>query len=152
VGIFSHRADCRRIGSTEAAYWVDFSGARSQPWAELMWFAHTDLLLELGGSLPSPKPASVTRPQKVEVERSWGGNRLNWPAVSGAIGYRVYRADKDGGPWTWLNSPYRQPPAPPLTDTRYTDNSGAKDAQYLVTAVDSEGRESRWYDDEPADN
>ncbi len=148
AGIFSHRADRGTVGSTEAAYRLVEQGRRSQPWAELMWFTHADLLLDRLDALPAPHPAPDL-PADLRTRRERGANRLTWSAVPGAAGYRIYRAAQMGGPWTWLNSPYRETLATAVTDTTFTDETGPADAVYLVTAEDAAGRESRWYADEP---
>ncbi|HLP07217.1 MAG TPA: hypothetical protein VK178_03565 [Opitutaceae bacterium] len=148
VGLFARAADRGQIGSTEAAYWVDQQSRTKQPWAELMWFAHTDLLLELIERLPAAQSAPAL-PADVSKSRAGGANRLRWSPVAGAIGYRVYRAKQVGGPWVWLNSPYAKEPTAPLTTTEFTDSEGREGDSYLVTAVDAAGRESRWYAEEP---
>ncbi len=149
VGLFARAADRGEIGSTEAAYWLDEQSRRSQPWSELMWFAHADLLLEtsLAGFVPPPPAPAL--PQALPVRRAQGANRLRWAAVPGVSGYRIYRAAKVGGPWTWLNSPHTQPAGALVTTTDYADAGGSEGDAYLVTAVDAAGRESRWYPDEP---
>jgi hypothetical protein len=148
LGMFARASDRGEIGSTEAAYWLEEQGRRKQPWAELMWYAHADLLLEtaLAGYAPAPSPAL---PQDLVVRREHGANRLHWAAVPGVAGYRIYRATRMGGPWTWLNSPHVSPAGALVQATDYLDDSGREGDAYLVTAVDADGRESRWYADEP---
>ncbi len=148
MGLFARAADRGRIGSTEAAYWVDQQGRTKQPWAELMWFAHTDLLLELLERLPAAQSAPAL-PTGVEKSRAGDGNRLRWSPVESATAYRVYRAKQDGGPWVWLNSPYTSESTAPLVATEFADPEGRASDVYLVTAVDAAGRESRWYAEEP---
>jgi hypothetical protein len=148
VGMFAHASDRGEIGSTEAAYWLDEQSRRKQPWAELMWYAHADLLLEtsLAGYTPQPSPAL---PHDLAVRHERGANQLRWAAVPGVTGYRIYRAPRMGGPWTWLNSPHAVPAGELVKTTDYADDSGREGDAYLVTAVDAAGRESRWYADEP---
>jgi hypothetical protein len=148
MGLFARATDRGRIGSTEAAYWVDQQGRTKQPWAELMWFAHTDLLLELLDRLPAVQ-AAPPLPAELKTSRASGGIALRWSPVPGAAGYRVYRAKQMGGTWTWLNSPYAKTPTPVLSTTEFSDPDGRESDVYLVTAVDSAGRESRWFADEP---
>lgn len=147
-GLFARREDRGEIGSTEAAYWLTAQGQRKQNWADLLWYAHTALLLENLDRLPAPTPAPA-RPQKLEIRRTGGANALRWAPVAGAAAYRIYRAAQPGGPWTWLNSPYNAKPAATLAAPAFTDRDGREGDVYLVTAVDAAGRESRWYDDEP---
>jgi len=148
VGLFAHAADRGRIGTTEAAYWLDEASRRKQAWSELMWYTHADLLLALADQ-PVPRRPAPPLPADLTVRRARGANHLAWSAVAGATGYRIYRAPAVGGPWTWLNSPYRETPAPLVTGTAFDDPDGHAGDEYLVTAVDAAGRESRWYADEP---
>lgn len=148
LGLFATREEIGQVGCTEAAYWLEWQGRSKQSWAELLWFAHTDLLLALRDRLPPPQPAPML-PADLSVRRDGAALLLRWSAVPGAAGYRVYRARQPGGPWAWLNSPYAARPAAPLTATGFRDPDGREGDSYLVTAVDAAGRESRWYDDEP---
>ncbi|MBK8478474.1 MAG: hypothetical protein IPL39_19960 [Opitutaceae bacterium] len=149
VGIFARAADRGEFGSTEAAYWLHEQSRRSQQWSELLWFAHADLLLEtsLAGFVPPPPVPAL--PQALAVRREQGVNRLRWAAVPGVAGYRIYRAARMGGPWSWLNSPYTEPAGALVPTTDYADPGGRDGDAYLVTAVDATGRESRWYPEEP---
>ena len=148
TGMFAHRADRGMVGSTEAAYWLAEQGTRKQNWAELLWFTHAALLLGQLDKLPPPHPAPAL-PAHLRTRRESGANHLVWDAVPDVAGYRIYRAEKMGGPWTWLNSPYRETPGALVAETAFDDADGAAGSVYLVTAVDSAGRESRWYTDEP---
>jgi hypothetical protein len=148
AGLFARAADRGRVGSTEAAYWLAEQGRHPQRWAELMWLVHADLLLENLDRLPSPHTAPAL-PADLQVRRVGGGNLVRWSAVPGAAGYRLYRAEVRGGSWAWLNSPYTKQPGTPITTTEFTDEDGRAGDNYLVTAVDAAGRESRWYADEP---
>lgn len=65
---------------------------------------------------------------------------LKWrPSASAVVGYSVYRSEKPGGPFTKLTSA-------PISGTSYTDRTvqSGHTYFYLVTAVTSEGRESRY--------
>ncbi len=147
LGLFAHAADKGEIGSTEAAYWLVAQGQRKQPWAELMWYAHTDLLLATVEKWQPLRPGPPL-PANLRLETTAGANRLTWSASPGAVGYRIYRAEHDGGPWRWLNSPYTGTPASPTTGTSFTDPDPSG-ADYFVTAVDADGRESNWEPSEP---
>lgn len=149
AGLLGRPSDQGRIGSTEAAYWIQRQARGRQSWAELLWYAHADLLLETAGTLPSPAQGPEL-PAEVSVRRTGAGNQLGWRPVPDVSGYRIYRARQSGGPWTWLNSPYTGTTKPPLVATSFLDSDGSPDDVYLVTAVDRHGRESRWYADEPA--
>jgi len=56
---------------------------------------------------PAPRPPL---PANVKVAHTDGQAVITWSAVPGKniAGYRIYRAQREGGPWTWLNSPYAQ--------------------------------------------
>ncbi len=148
AGLFARAADRGRIGITEASYWVERQAHLRQPWAELLWYAHADLLLETADRLP-PSRTGPPQPRGLTVERTRPGNRLRWSAAPDAAGYRIYRASEPGGPWTWLNSPYDDTPDPPGSDTSFTDPTGSASDVYFVTTLDPDGRESRWDPDEP---
>ena len=64
---------------------------------------------------------------------------LSWDPVSAAdlVGYRVYRATEEGGPWTLLN-------LTPQTGTTYADTGLDNGTEYFyrVTAVDDDANES----------
>ena len=148
AGMFARASDHGEIGSTEAAYWLNEQSRRKQTWNELMWFTHADLLLET--SLTGYAPATAPElPSSLRVEREHGANHLRWASVPAVNGYRIYRATRIGGPWTWLNSPYTQPAGELVKGTEYSDEGGREGDAYLVTAVDAAGRESPWYADEP---
>jgi hypothetical protein len=146
--MFANAADEGRVGLTEGCYFLRYVGAAPINWSELMWFFHADLLLKEGLRGCSPEPAPPL-PEQLRVARSAGQAVLRWKPVPGASAYRVYRAEKMGGPWTWLNSPYVEKPAPPLTAPTFTDREGKESDAYFVTAVDEKRRESRWFPEEP---
>jgi rhamnogalacturonan endolyase len=84
----------------------------------------------VGVALPSPPaaaPASLTGSfvQTTNVT-------LNWSAVSGAVGYAIYRATSASGPFTYLQS---------VTETTYTDYglNPATVYYYRVAAVNDAG-------------
>lgn len=84
------------------------------------------LALEDGG--PAEPQATVTETQGVV--------NVAWPAVPGAVGYRVYRA-KGREPDPTRDQPLAEVPASPFVDT-----PGIGDWHYLVTAYSQTGRES----------
>ena len=64
---------------------------------------------------------------------------LSWSAVSGAVGYNLYRSPLSGGGWVKLNNSL-------LTGTTFTD-TGLRNTQvyyYVATALDSAGNESAY--------
>jgi len=149
VGLLAHAPDAGRVGLTEACYFVRHRVGRRVNWSELLPLLLADLNLShgLGAYRPERGPPL---PAGVQVRRGDAGNGVAWRAVAGQVlGYRVYRAERMGGPWTLLNSPYASPPAPLAAGTTYTDAGGGPGHVYFVTAVDAARRESRWFDDEP---
>jgi len=151
MGVFAHARDAGRIGSTEAVYFLRYVGEEHINWSELMWFFHADVLLKysLASYQPAPLPAL---PTDLQVTSGKAGNVLTWQPVKGAAGYRIYRAERMGGPWVYVNSPYTAKPAALVTATTYTDKDGEPGQAYFVTAQDAERRESRWFADEPYHN
>ncbi len=151
AGMFTHAGDGGAVGCTEGAYWLRYAGAGTINWARLMWFVEADLMLEFG--LQSYQPvAGPPRPALPTVARGAGGNTVAWAPVTGAgvVGYRIYRAARMGGPWKLLNSPYTQPALAPVVATSWLDPQGVATDEYFVTALDQDGRESRWFPEEPA--
>jgi hypothetical protein len=182
-------SDGGRIGLTEACYFQQRDVGRVPGYNDLSTVFLSNLLLDK--ALPQYRPAArPALPANVQVKSSAGKNVITWDAVKGDVaGYRIYRTETVGGPWTWLNSPHtkteafvpwtnaqrpqRPQPAkkgepviePPLPEpydfkvpkipdtlvrtTSFTDPDGPAGALYFVTAQDKDGRESRWFPNEP---
>jgi hypothetical protein len=130
-------------GLTEAIRYSETLKGRWKNWPDLTYYVLADLLVRNPPSQQTP-PELLQAPSLTNVRTEGENTALTWTAVSGAAGYRVYRATAPGGPYTWLNSPYRESPPPPLTETRYVDRDAPKGATYLVTAIDAAGRASPW--------
>ena len=133
-------------GTTEAVEYCRMLRRRWKNWPDLTYYALAAMLSGDGlGRYHPPKlpdaPGGVTWAPVAQ------GCEVRWDAVAGAAGYRVYRVDREGGEPSWLNSPYLGKPAD--TGTRFIDTTDAPSARYFVTAVDSRGRESRWYTERP---
>ena len=137
--------DGGRIGTAEAAYFLHYVSQHPMNWSELMWFFHLDVLLDktLPGYAPKPLPPL---PADVKVRRENGRNVVSWSPVANAAGYRIHRAERMGGPWTWLNSPYALKPGKAVAGTTYADEDGLENHVYHITAEDAAGRESRWFE------
>jgi hypothetical protein len=88
-------------------------------------------VLALSVSMAATAPAGPVGLTAIAGNGSVG---LGWQAVSGATGYRVYRATSVGGAPTLLTSS-------PITATSYTDGtaSNAQAYYYVVTAVAASG-------------
>ena len=149
AGLSARAADGGAIGLAEACYFARHRAGRAINWSELMPLFLADVNLREGLRRYRPEPAPPL-PAGARVTAAGGGNVVTWQAAAGdGIGYRVYRADRMGGPWTLVNSPYAQAAAPPVQGTRFTDTGGKPGQVYFVTAVDAKRRESRWFPDEP---
>lgn len=130
-------------GLTEAIHYSETLKGRWKNWPDLTYYVLADLLVRNPPTHQTP-PELLQAPSLPAVRPDGKNNSLTWTPVSGAAGYRVYRATGPGGPYTWLNSPYRESPTAPLTETRYVDRDAPKGATYLVTAIDAAGRASQW--------
>ena len=199
LGVLADAADGGQVGLTEACYFMHRFVGKEIGYNELGYFLFSEVLL--CKALPHYRPAArPPLPGNVQVKPAGGKNVVTWAPVQGSIaGYRIYRAEKPGGPWTWVNSPYTgvpqfvpptdaqrpkpppkpkqpkkgeapppPPPAPPpavpydlkvpkipdtlIKGTSYADAGGTPESQYFVTAQDKDGRESRWFPDEPLPN
>lgn len=177
LGALAKADDRGRVGITESCYYMHYTADRAVSWNQVMthaFFPVVAITEGLSAYRPAKRPAM---PGNLRVSREGRVAKLRWEAVPGAAGYRVYRAARRGGPWTWLNSPYagakpvELPTAaakrrwkeegktpeirwPALPDklvkvNHYEDRGGAEGDLYFVTAEDSQGRESRWFPDEP---
>jgi hypothetical protein len=69
---------------------------------------------------------------------------LSWSPVSQAAEYRIYRAERPGGPFRWLTSSYIKGATLVKDQLHFTDEDAAANSIYVVTAVNADGRESAW--------
>jgi hypothetical protein len=149
MGMFAHADNRGRVGLTEGVYWLNDVSKTPINWPELMWFTHAAIMLKQGLADYQPDPAPAL-PKNVTTKASDQGNTVKWEAVPGAVEYRVYRAEKMGGPWTFLNSPYiKEPSKLQISGTTATDPDGKPGQVYWVTALDAKQQESRWFPEEP---
>jgi len=150
LGLFANAADGGYIGLTEACYYTRRVESCFIGWCDIIMYFMVDIAFREGIRNYQPEPAPPL-PADVTVARVDGQNQVAWKAVprDDIAGYRIYRADKMGGPWTFLNSPHREQPGQLATGTTFTDAAGKEGQVYFVTAIDSRGRESRWFPDEP---
>jgi fibronectin type 3 domain-containing protein len=84
------------------------------------------------GSVSEAFSGSGTTPVQHSVALKW-----NASTSSGVVGYNVYRSGQSGGPYAKINSSL----IPSTTNTDTNVQSGST-YYYVVTAVDSSGRES----------
>jgi hypothetical protein len=150
VGLFARASEAVPAGLTEACHFVRHRAGHSINWSELMPLFLADANLREGLRRYRPQPAPPL-PADVQAKPAAGGIAVTWraPAGSEVAGYRIYRAEKMGGPWTLVNSPYAAKPADLVKGMSYTDAAGKPGQVYFVTAVDAARRESRWFPDEP---
>jgi hypothetical protein len=205
LGLLGKASDHGKVGVTETCYYLQKEVGKPQSWQSLMTNVFFPAVLStkaLERYQPAPRPPL---PQNVKLSTNGGKISIRWSPVTEAAGYRVYRASQMGGPWTWVNSPYRNypkfvPPTnsqkataqaaalsedeskakalgidvkklkktdkiPPFTklppivvapisdtlvkETVFTDREGEPGSFYLITAEDKDGRESRWFPNEP---
>lgn len=135
----------RLPGLTEAIRHTESLKGRWKNWPDLTYYILTDLLVR-DGLKRYQRPTLLATPESPAVTRNGPANDLRWPAIPGAVAYRVYRAEKPGGPYTWLNSPYAKPAGEPVLHPEFHDAQASSANSYVVTAVDSAGRESPWPD------
>lgn len=138
------------VGLTEAVHYARARKGHWKNWPDLTFYLLADLLVRDGLSRYQ-RPDLPARPAKVEVTRRGGRAELSWSAVEGAAGYRVYRAKNPGGPYDWLNSPYREKPGASISSTRFVDDEADANAVYVVMAVDAAGRQSPWREAPPSE-
>ena len=149
LGILARASDRGSVGLTEACYFAGHEAGHWVNWPEITTFFHADLAVREGLKRYRPEPAPAL-PANVQATPQAGKTLVRWqPLADKVLGYRVYRADRTGGPWTLLNSPYTKTPAPLVTGSEYTDAEGKPGQVYFVTAVDLKRRESRWFPEEP---
>jgi hypothetical protein len=101
------------VGLTDACYFARHISGRPINWTEITTFCHADLALREGLRRYQPEPLPAL-PAGIEVIRKPNQNLVRWQPSPGTDveGYRIYRAEEMGGPWTLLNSPYAQAPSP----------------------------------------
>lgn len=133
-------------GYTETIHYARALSGRWKNWPDLTYYIIADVVPTELLSRHQP-PQLPALPADLQVTPSDGGVRLTWTPVPEAVGYRVYRATSSGGPWTWLNSPYRESRDALIRGHDHVDSEGEKRHHYFVTAVDRNGRESRWFRD-----
>jgi len=149
LGLLARAADRGSVGLTEACYFAQHEAGHWINWPEITTFFHADLASREGLRRYRPEPAPAL-PANVQVTAAAGKTVVRWqPLAAPVLGYRIYRAERMGGPWTLLNSPYTSPPAALVTAAEYTDAEGRPGQVYFVTAVDRKRRESRWFPEEP---
>lgn len=149
LGILRHAPDGGTIGLTEAVRAARHDKGHWINWPELTTFAQTDIMIRDGLKQYRP-PSAPPLPADLKVTHADGKATLRWSPVAGDIlGYRIYRSDTMGGPWTLVNSPYIQPPVKLIAGTEFTDPAAKAGQVYFVTAIDQNRRESRWFADEP---
>jgi fibronectin type 3 domain-containing protein len=93
--------------------------------------------LLLASGLIDLNPPAAPKGLKVTSEGA-GQVSLSWNAVSGAVGFNLYRSPLSGGGWVKVN-------AAPLTSTSYNDTGlrNARSYYYVVRALDAAGNESK---------
>ncbi len=133
------------VGVTEALRYTQSLKGRWKNWPDLTFYVLADLLVR--EALPRyERPTLLGAPEKVRLQRGPRETEIAWQAVPGATGYRIYRAETPGGPYRWLNSTHAEPAGQPVTASRFIDAGAKASATYVVTAVDSSGREGQWPD------
>jgi hypothetical protein len=131
LGMLADAPQGGRVGLTEACYFMQRDVGRSVGYNDLGYVFFSGVVL--GKALPQYQPAPrPPLPANVKVKRDGGGNVVTWDEVKGDVaGYRIYRAEQIGGPWTWVNSPYMKMPAfvPPANAQRPVPSKPAKAAK-----------------------
>jgi len=131
------------VGVTEALHHTRSLKGRWKNWPDLTFYVLADLLVR--EALERHERAELlAAPKNVRAQRGARETEIAWAGVPGASGYRIYRAEKPGGPYRWLNSSHTDTPGRLVTAPRFVDANPAKSAAYVVTAVDANGREGRW--------
>ncbi|HTO04153.1 MAG TPA: hypothetical protein VL069_10655, partial [Opitutus sp.] len=145
IRLLEDPAEKSAVGLTEAIHYAEVLKGRWKNWPDLTYYILADMLVGKGLERWT-KPTLPKSPAGVKAGRMESGIRLSWMPVNQATGYRIYRAERAGGPYRWLNSPYVSSPLPATDDTTFEDAEGSADSVYVITAVDAEGRESAWPD------
>ncbi|ACB76542.1 hypothetical protein [Opitutus terrae] len=130
-------------GLTEAIYYTRAQRGRWKNWPDLTHYVLADLLVRE----PRLWTARVEVPAAVDgitVRHDGSTATVTWTPTRGAAGYRVYRAERAGGPYRWLNSPHVENPVPPTPAPPFIDPSAPSGASYVVVAEDVHGRPGAW--------
>lgn len=145
IRLLEDPAEKSAVGLTEAIHYTQTLKGRWKNWPDLTYYILADMLVSKGLERWS-KPDLPKRPAGVKADRTENGIQLSWEPVHQAAGYRIYRAERAGGPYQWINSPYLESPLPISDRTTFEDPEGTAESVYVITAVDAEGRESAWSD------
>jgi len=135
-------------GATEAIAHCRMLAQRWKNWPDLTYYAIASLLADERFHARE-RHALLPMPDRVGTESGPGRATVRWEPVPGAVGYRIYRARAGGGGWEWLNSPYREGAKSGGAETEFVDEQARAGDRYFVTTVNRDGRESRWFPDEP---
>lgn len=130
-------------GLTEAVHYTRAQRDRWKNWPDLTFYVLADQLVRE----PRLHVAPVKVPGAVEgitARREGSTATVTWNRTEGAAAYRLYRAERPGGPYRWLNSPHVENPVPPVRDTQFVDPSAPAGASYVVVAEDAAGRPGAW--------
>jgi hypothetical protein len=131
------------VGLTEAIHHSEAMKGRWKNWPDLTYYILADLLVREGLERHA-LPERPGMPRGLRVEDVGDGRRLEWAPVNNAAEYRVYRAERSGGPYQWINSIYAESASQPTAQHEFMDHMAGKNFSYVITAVDTEGRESSW--------
>jgi len=141
LGMLEIGPDGSSAGVTEAAYFLHREIEKQPGYNFLMqgvFFPDVLLTRGVGQYRPALRPAL---PENLKIAHNGSANVLTWNAVPGKdiLGYRVYRTDRVGGPWTWLNSPYKDLPAfvPPTNAQRPAPHRAKKGESTPPVSSDS---------------
>ena len=127
--VLDNAPDGGTVGITEACYYMQRNVGKPVSWNILMTDVFFPDIMANKGLAGYKPPVRPGLPTQLQVKFGTGGNVLSWTAPGGAdavAGYRIYRADNAGGPWIWLNSPYKDWPA--FKAPSAADFTAAKDA------------------------
>jgi hypothetical protein len=145
IRLLEDPAEQSSVGLTEAIHYSETLRGRWKNWPDLTYYILADVLVREGLS-KTPKPDLPPFPNGLVARKEAGKTALSWMPVEGAEQYRIYRTERPGGPYRWLNSPHLETPHPATSEARFVDPSPIDGASYVVTAVNAEGRESAWPD------
>ena len=133
------------IGLTEAIRHTRSLKGRWKNWPDLTFYVLADLLVrEALGRYQAPELLPPPGGLSVKRKDESPGVQLTWESREGAASHRVYRADTEGGPYVWLNSPHSAPAGEQVASTSFVDPAGKPNHLYVVTSVDPAGREGKW--------
>jgi hypothetical protein len=131
------------VGLTEAIRYARLMHGRWKNWPDLTFYELADVLVRSGLDRYR-RPVRLAAVGPVTLQADAAGAALTWSPVAGAAEYRVYRAERAGGPYAWVNSPYTEPAGDRITQPRWQDRGGKSGASYVVVAVDAAGRPGEW--------